>query len=202
MMVLYDVFLSHSNLDDALAKDVKELLEHNKISVFCTPKSIPSGKWEPQIEDALKNSTDFWGLLTLNALNQSIWVHHELGYFYGFRHGQEVDPLGQHSRYLYEDGTPQLGLYDQLQGTTIKDLGNPIEVAKTIASHLNKTIALPPDWKNQIYSTHGPRADVDAELFQNERSGFHSELVSKIWGIGHWATIIRPREFLGVRVSK
>ena len=83
----YEVFISHSSLDDALATDVKELLGANGISVFTTPGSIPTGKWEEQIEEALQRSTQIWVLLTTNAVKESVWVHHEFGYFYGFCHG-------------------------------------------------------------------------------------------------------------------
>lgn len=83
----YDVFISHSSLDNALATDVKELLGANGISVFTTPGSIPTGKWEEQIEEALQRSTQIWVLLTTNAVKESVWVHHEFGYFYGFCHG-------------------------------------------------------------------------------------------------------------------
>lgn len=184
MIAHYHVFSSHSSLDDHLAGDVKALLEHNHINVFCTPTSIQSGKWEPQIEDALQNSDELWVLLTPNALAQSVWVHQELGYFYGYGHGTGSDDLGTHSHYLYQEGTPQPGLYAQLQGTTIKDIGNPIEVAATIAADLGKATEIPSDWENRVYETHGQETDTDDELYQNERSGFSSELVSKIRGMG------------------
>ena len=69
-------------------------------------------KWEDAIEDALKEVTEVWVLLTDNAVTRSIWVHQELGFFYGYN--IEKDPRGSHSRYRYENGTPQLGLYYHL----------------------------------------------------------------------------------------
>ena len=75
--IAYDVFLSHSSLDDGLANVVKQLLEVNGIRVFATPGSVPTGSWEPQIEEALRSSGTVWLLLTPNALRESVWTHHE-----------------------------------------------------------------------------------------------------------------------------
>ena len=60
---------------------------------------------------------------------------------------------------------------------------------------------VPSDWENRVYDTHGQGTDADKERFQNERSDFNNELVSKIRGIGHWEAIIRPSRFLAGRVS-
>lgn len=54
----YDVFLSHASLDDELAEDVRKLLAECGITVFTTPASIPAGKWEQQIEEALQESKE------------------------------------------------------------------------------------------------------------------------------------------------
>lgn len=200
-MVQYDVFISHSSVDDQLAGDVMKLLEHNNIKAFCTPTSIPSGKREPQIEKALQNSTDVWVLLTANALERSVWVHHELGYFYGFRHGRGLDELGNHSRYMYQEGVLQLGLYAQLQGVKVETIGDPIQVAKTIASHLNLNLEIPPDWQNRTYDTHGQNGNADEDKFQDECIDFSNEIVSKIQGVGHRKATIRPLAFDANRVS-
>ena len=143
----YDVFLSHSSHDDQLSADVKLLLEHNGLTVFTTPSSIPSGKWEQQIEDALQDAVDCWVLLTPNALAQSVWVHHELGYYYGFRYGREIDQLGFHSHYIYPLEEPRPGLYDHLQGNDTDDIGNPEVVASIILESLRKPLNLPSDWE-------------------------------------------------------
>ena len=124
----YDVFLSHSALDNALAAEVQLLLESNRISVFSTPQSIPSGKWEPQVEAALSNAQQIWVILSPNALGRSVWVHHELGYFYGFRHGRQEDQQGDNTRYVYEQDTPLLGLYGHLQGTQVDNVWDSEQV--------------------------------------------------------------------------
>ncbi len=95
----FEIFISHSALDNDLAKDAQNLLAHNGIKAFCTPLS-EGGKWEDAIEDALKEVTDVWVLLTENAVYRSIWVHQELGFFYGYHHA--TDPKGSHSRYLFQ----------------------------------------------------------------------------------------------------
>ena len=105
----FEVFISHSSLDDPLAKAVQELLAANGIKAFCTPDSIPSGMWEKQIEDALEQASDIWVLLTANALERSVWAHQEMGYFYGFHKG--ADPDGRNTHYLFEHCTSKPGLY-------------------------------------------------------------------------------------------
>lgn len=121
--LVYDVFLSHSGLDDDLARDIQELLSANGIKVFCTPDSIPSGKWEPQIEEALEHSSEIWVLLTPNALNASVWIHQEFGCFYGFNRQSDSD--GHRSHYIFEEGPSHPGLYDQLQETSVKNWATP-----------------------------------------------------------------------------
>lgn len=69
---VYDVFLSHSSHDDDFTADVKTLLEANGIRVFATPGSVPTGAWEPQIEEALRTSASIWVILTPNALRDSV----------------------------------------------------------------------------------------------------------------------------------
>ena len=134
----YDVFLSHSSLDDDLAKDVKELLQANGVRVFATPMSVPTGSWEPQIEEALRNSSTIWVLLTPKVLGESVWIHHEFGYLYGYNHGRGEDPQGHRSRFLYTPGTELRGLYAWIQGTQIESLEDPAEVAETIARGVGK----------------------------------------------------------------
>ena len=198
----YDVFLSHSSLDDELAEDVRTLLDESGITVFSTPTSIPSGKWEQQIEDALSASTDAWVLLTPNALAESVWVHQELAYFYGFRHGQGEDPLGQHARYIYGEGTPRPGLYDQLQGTAVDQLGNPVEVAGAIASSLGNDLRIPDDWNDRSYDIDRvKRRNEDPARFDEQLSSMGSDVMSDIQSGGHWRVVIRPVAFQPQRVS-
>ena len=163
--LIYDIFLSHSGLDDDLAKDIQKLLVANQIRVFCTPDSIPSGIWEPQIEDALEHSSEIWVLLTSNALKASVWVHQELGYFYGFH--KQADPNGHRTHYVFEDGTPQPGLYYHLQGTTVENLGDHEMVARTIAESLGREFEVPDNWESHTYSTSNIDSAEDEELYRN-----------------------------------
>ncbi|MBI4236294.1 MAG: toll/interleukin-1 receptor domain-containing protein [Chloroflexi bacterium] len=152
----YDVFLSHSRLDDELARAVKQLLEHNGLKTFTTPASISSAKWLRQIELALQGSREIWLLLTGNALNESIWAHHEYAYFYGFHHGQGLDLEGARSRYLFEEGTPLPGLYGHIQGLRVDSIGDPVTVAKTIAEAMGidkESFMILEGFVRQIYPT-------------------------------------------------
>lgn len=141
----YDVFLSHSNLDDRLASDVKKLLEANQISVYAAPSSVPAGKWDSRNEEALQNSSSIWVLLTPNALRESTWMHHELGYFYGY-HGKGGDQQGDNCRYLYTKGTDRPGLYGRFQGVRIESFEDPVLIAETIAREMGREFILHTDW--------------------------------------------------------
>jgi len=146
-----DVFLSHSSLDDDLCKDIAYLLENSGLRVFSTPASIPTGKWEEQIEEALQNASTVWVLLTPNAMSQSVWAHHEFGYFYGFRHGKGVDLRGDSCRFLYSDSSYLRGLYGHIQGTQVTSFEDPVAIALEIAAGLGKGLSIPPGWKPRIY---------------------------------------------------
>lgn len=143
----WDVFLSHSSFDDALAGAVQELLGANGITVFATPASVPTGSWEPQIEEALKTAATLWVLLTPTALRESVWTHHEFGYFYGFRHGAEVDAGGHGNRYLYAKGTELRGLYAWIQGTEVASLEDPVAIASAITEGIGRAFQIPSDWE-------------------------------------------------------
>jgi hypothetical protein len=198
----FDVSLSHSCFDDHLAEDVKLLLDHSGIRTFVTPSSIPSGKWEPRIEEALQKSTHVWVLLTRSALHQSVWVHQELGYFYGFRHGQGVDPLGHRCHYAYEDGSLRPGLYAELQGVAVADLGDPVAVATVIASDQGRTLLVPADWEPHTYriSTYGDRSQE--QQFEREVEDIlRSQVSSTLATQGYWQVVIRPTVFQESRVS-
>ena len=143
----WDVFLGHSSFDDALAAAVQELLKSNGVTVFATPASVPTGNWEPQIEEALKTAATLWLLLTPAALRESVWTHHEFGYFYGFRHGAEVDAGGHGSRYLYTKGTELRGLYAWIQGTEIASLEDPVAIASAITEGIGRAFQVPSGWE-------------------------------------------------------
>lgn len=196
----YDVFLSHSSLDDELASDVEDILKLNGITVFATPGSIISGKWEPQIEEALQNSDHIWVLLTPNALSHSVWVHHELGYFYGFRHGRGEDSLGSRSHYVYEEDTPKPGLYAQLQGVPVETLGDPLVVATTIAETLGRDLKPPTDWQGRKHEIRPAIPDASEEFFREELSDLQIELLSTIQTRGYWKVVIRPEKYIKLRI--
>ena len=80
----YDVFLSHAPEDDELAALVADLLLQSDIPVFTTRPGFPKGIWSDQIRILLEKSEHFGLLLTENALERSVYVHHEFGYFYGY----------------------------------------------------------------------------------------------------------------------
>ncbi len=145
----YDVFISHSSLDDPLTTNVKKLLEANNIHVFSTPGSIPTGAWEPQIENALRNSSSIWLLLTRNAIKESVWAHQEFGYFYGYNHGKGIDPKGHKCRFLYTRDTELRGLYVWIQGTQIESFEDPVLVARTIADGVGRDFKVPDDWAKE-----------------------------------------------------
>ena len=147
----FDVFLSHSSLDDNLCEDITVLLRNSDIRVFATPASIPTGKWEEQIEEALQNASTVWVLLTANVMSQSVWTHHEFGYFYGFRHGKGVDPRGDACRFLYSDPSYLRGLYGHIQGTQVASFEDPVEIARVIAGGLGKGLSIPSGWVPRPY---------------------------------------------------
>jgi len=146
-----DIFLSHSSLDDDLCKDVTTLLENSGLRVFATPASIPTGKWEEQIEEALQNASTVWVFLTPNAMSQSVWTHHEFGYFYGFRHGKGVDPRGNSCRFLYSDPSHLRGLYGHIQGTQVTSFEDSVALAREIAGGLGKDLSIPSGWVQRPY---------------------------------------------------
>ena len=150
-----DVFLSHSSLDDDLCKDVTTLLESSGLRVFATPGSIPTGKWEEQIEQALQNASTMWVLLTPNAMSQSIWTHHEFGYFYGFRHGKGANQRGHDCRFLYTESSDLKGLYGHIQGTQVSSFEDPVVIAHAIASGLGKALNIPSEWVPRQYPASG-----------------------------------------------
>jgi hypothetical protein len=154
----YHVFLSHSSLDDQLARAVAQFLEANGIPTFATPESIPMGKWEPQIERALQQSSNIWVLLTPNTLSESVWAHHEFGYFYGYRHGKGIDPEGQSCRFLYTEGTQLRGLYGQIQGVRIESLDDPLVIARVIAKEMGREFNEPQNPQEFVVSAPGRTA--------------------------------------------
>ncbi len=147
----YDVFLSHSSLDDELTEDVRQILIASGLSVFATPASIPTGSWEPQIEDALRSSRSIWVLLTPHAVRASVWTHQEFGFFYGFNQGNGSDKEGHRCRYLFTRGTERRGLYAWFQGNVIDSFEDPEIVAKEIVSALGSELVLPPRWVSRKY---------------------------------------------------
>ena len=180
-VVEYDVFLSHSSYDDKLAEEVKQLLEHNGIRTFATPLSIIKGKWEDQIETALRRSANIWVLLTKVAVEESVWTHQELGYFYGFRHGQGQDPRGELCRFLFTQGTfppgtPLPGLYGHFQGTSVDSFDDAAVVAEKIAMAMGRSFQFPPDYQRRSDASGSQWAINHPELrLRQRRSEGHPE---------------------------
>ncbi len=160
--VEYEVFLSHSNLDDDFAKNVKTILDASGIRTFATPGSIPTGKWEPQIERALQRSVYIWVLITPKALGQSVWTHHEFGYFYGYRHGKGEDAGGHKCRFLFTEGTQLRGLYGEIQGVRIDSFDDPVSIARVIAKEIGRGFKEPPN-REELRDAASGRATTPPE---------------------------------------
>ncbi|MBI3744891.1 MAG: TIR domain-containing protein [Chloroflexi bacterium] len=155
-IVQWDVFLSHSAVDDPLTKDIAAILKESGLKVFHTPTSIPTGKWEKQIELALQSSATIWVLLTDNAMDRSVWAHHEFGYFLGYLHGLKMDPDGHACRFLYSNPAFLAGLYRPIQGTLVVSFEDPVAVAEAILSSMGKKLKMPANWTPGRYSPMTP----------------------------------------------
>lgn len=167
---VFDVFLSHSSLDDDLCDIIKSLLEGCGLQVFATPSSIPTGKWEEQIEEALQRARSIWVLLTPNALAKSVWAHHEFGYYYGFLHGRSsfletVDRRGHTCRFFYSDPSALRGPYAHIQGLRVKSFDDPIPLAEVIASSFGKKLVLPKELDVVVLS------DLEREILSLFKKG-------------------------------
>jgi hypothetical protein len=144
----YDVFLSHATEDNELAARVVELLRTSGITVFATGPGFPTGMWSDEVRAALEGSQHFWLLLTEEALERSIYVHHEFGYFFGY-HRRENPSMDTHLiarrlRYLRrQDDERRPGMYQHFQDFPIDDFEDPVLVARTIAKEIGSEFKEP-----------------------------------------------------------
>lgn len=101
---------------------------------------------------------------------------------------------------MYEEGTPQPGLYAHLQGVKVETLGDPLVVATAIAKSLDRDINLPTDWQGQNYEIRPAIPGASEEYFQEELSDLQSELISTIQTRGYWKVVIRPERYDELRI--
>lgn len=145
---MYDIFLSHASEDDELATRVAGLLRCSGIQVFTTGPGFPTGMWSEEVRAALEESEHFWLLLTEKALDRSVYVHHEFGYFFGY-HRQKNSSLGirvvaRRLRYLLKSGDGRRpGMYQHFQDFPIDDFDDPVSIARIIAKEIGKTLKEP-----------------------------------------------------------
>lgn len=74
---VYDVFISHSEKDRPIARQLAKALETRGINAW-TDSRIETGKWKNQVEKALRQSKFFLLLLSPDFLT-SPWANFELG---------------------------------------------------------------------------------------------------------------------------
>ena len=97
---------------------------------------------------------------------------------------------------------PHPGLYDQLQGTSVKNLGDPETAAKMIAESLGRTCEVPSGWGNRYYSTSSSGSVEDDELFRFELLEMtECDLSQSIRPGGHWEFSIRPASYTQERLE-
>ncbi|MBI4311668.1 MAG: toll/interleukin-1 receptor domain-containing protein [Chloroflexi bacterium] len=146
--MMYDVFVSHAAEDDELAARVAQLLQASGITVFTTGPGFPTGMWSDEVRIGLEESEHFWLLLTDKALDRSVYVHHEFGYFFGF-HGQEKPPqdvrlIARKLRYLLKRGDRRRpGMYQHFQDFPIDDFDDPVSIARIIANEIGREFTEP-----------------------------------------------------------
>jgi len=147
---MYDIFLSHAAEDDELAARVADLLLESSIQVFTTGPGFPTGIWSEEVRAALEESEHFWLLLTGPALDRSVYVHHEFGYFFGYHRSAnasiEVRSIGKRLRYLLErDNDRRPGMYQHFQDFPLDDFDDPVRVARIIANEIGRDFTEPKD---------------------------------------------------------
>lgn len=143
----YDIFLSHAAEDDELAARLVVLLDASGIRVFTTGPGFPTGIWSDEVRTALEESEHFWLLLTERALNRSVYVHHEFGYFFGYhRHkdsASDIRAVGRRLRYFLQKGEGRPGMYQHLQDFPVDDFYDPISIARVMAIEIGRTFQEP-----------------------------------------------------------
>ncbi len=149
--LVYDVFLSHAAEDDELAARTAALLKESGIEVFTTGPGFPTGIWADEVRAALEESEYFWLLLTDHALDRSVYVHHEFGYFFGYHRNNnpsvDIRDIGKRLRYMLRLGNDQRpGMYQHFQDYRV-DLDDPVSIARIIATDIGNEFKEPPNPK-------------------------------------------------------
>lgn len=192
----YDVFLSHAAEDDEMAGVVAELLRGSGISVFCTHPGFPTGIWSDEVRAALEQSEHFWLLLTDRALDRSVYVHHEFGYFFGFNREKnpdlEASVVAKSLRYLLKsDDNRRPGMYQHIQDFPVENFEDPVLLARTIADEIGRQFTEPvepiaaiPQERTHKATSAGALLIVEQEGIQIERNPNRADGVG--WGIDVW----------------
>ena len=144
----WDIFLSHASEDDELAARVAKLLSASGIKVFTTGPGFPTGIWSDEVRAALEESEHFWLLLTDKALDRSVYVHHEFGYFFGWHREKnalsDARVIGRRLRYFVEDGNRRRpGMYQHFQDFPIDGFDDPVVIGRVIASEIGRVLEEP-----------------------------------------------------------
>jgi len=145
---MYDIFLRHAVEDDELAGRVADLLRASNILVFTTGPGFPTGMWSEEVRAALEQCEHFWLLLTDKALDRSVYVHHEFGYFFGYHRqkepSSEVRLIAKRLRYLVNKGDGRRpGMYQHFQDFPVDEFDDPVAIAKAIATEIGRPFTEP-----------------------------------------------------------
>jgi hypothetical protein len=96
----YDVFLSHSAKDKAVARDIAERLRKDGVKVWFDEWTLKPGDNIPhKIEEGLEHSRALVLCMSANAFG-SDWVHLESGTFQMQGYHALRDPLNKERRFL------------------------------------------------------------------------------------------------------
>lgn len=166
----YDVFLSHAAEEDELSAMIAELLEASGIAVFSTRPSYPAGIWSDEVRAALEESQHLWLLLTSHALDRSVYVHHEFGYFYGYhrrKHAEsDVRIVGRRLKYFVSKSDPRHpGMYQHFQAFPVDDFGDPVALARVIAEEIGREFVEPDDPTSFVVMTSTERPTTAPDGF-------------------------------------
>ena len=75
------IFISHSTVDDAIVKKLRESLEAHKLTTWVDSREVSAGaKLSPEIEQAIDTATHFIVMISPAVINKPHWVIRELKY--------------------------------------------------------------------------------------------------------------------------
>lgn len=125
---LYDIFLSHSSLDNDLIAGLKLMLEdmHLKVYVDWNDKKLDPNNVTPEtaavLRERMKQCRSLLYAFSENASN-SKWMPWELGYFDALKNSRvAVLPISKTAKYSYE-GSEFIGVYYFIQIDTSQQTG-------------------------------------------------------------------------------